>query len=169
MSELDVIKAVLPRLRTDLAATDPDEAARVGGPLYTQRSGPYSLEAEATRRRSDGQPPLSPVFLISPGPTPSAPNRFDSIAQFFLEGWGKWKDLDEAFARIAWLEDHEAGKSGRAARIRYGKVGGTRPKEPETTLADGGEEYHYTNTYRALYVDLARLSGPMLTGQARAP
>ena len=162
MSELDVIWAVLPDLRQSLPA----------GPLHTNRSGPSSLEAEAARRRTDGLPPLLVYFLISPGPTPGAPNAFDSVAQFFLEGWGPWALLDDAFGRLWWMEGHQVGRSGQAARIRYGKVGGTRPKEPEARLADGREMYHYTDTYRAASVDLPRLAGTAVASpapQARAP
>ena len=168
MSELDVIKAVLPRMRGDLAPAQ----ERFGCSIYTNRSGPKSLEADEAKRRGEGLPPLALYFLLSPGPTPSSQNPFDSVAQFYLDGWGTWEQLDAAFARLWWLEGHQVGRQGTAARIRYGKVGGTRPKEPEAKTPDGREMYHYTDTYRAAYVELSRFAGPAVASpspQARAP
>lgn len=158
MSELDVIRAVLGPLRTSLAASS--APLRAGGPVYTQRTGPGGLQASN---------PTPPYFLLSPGPAPAAATPFDTPGQFFLEGWGTWTQLDEAFARISWLHEHQAAKQGQAARIRYALVGAPRGKEPETTMPDGREMHHWTNTYRALYVDLTRFAGPAVSPQARPP
>lgn len=160
MSELDVIRAVLGPLRTSLAAATSGAPARVGGPVFTQRTGPGGLEASK---------PAPPYFLLSPGPAPSAASPFDTPAQFFLEGWGTWAQLDESFARISWLHEHQVARQGNSARIRYGLLGAPRGVEPETTMPDGREMHHWTNNYRALYVDLSRIAGPAVGEQARAP
>ncbi len=149
MSDLDVLKAVLVPLRESV---DPVS-------LYTQRTGPNSLEAARSANRL-----TYPYGLASQGPSPGRANAFDEQAQLFLDWWGTQAQLDEILGKTEWLDGHTVGRFEDALRIRYGVLGRPMQREPDAKLPDGREVWHATENVRARYVDRSRILRPRVLG-----